>query len=606
MRMFLQSLSRSFGLKSSNSSPRLPKSPVRNSRLRLEELENRLVPASITLSNSSAPEFRPTGAVVGTLTASETGSGHTYTYALVSGTGSDGNGAFVVNGNQLLTTDSFDSAVHPSYSILVQATDETNQTFVQNFTITVTNNLNVSRTGRTFLVTGTPADDTFVFTENATRNLIVVNGSMYAVDTPSIDTVNINGQGGNDFATLTGGSGVNTSVLSPTAGTLTGTGYQVNVSNVPNITVMGGSGDTATLYDTSNNNNSNFTGTPTSSNFIRTGTFSETATGFGHVNAVAAKGTADSATLYDAAGNNTFVGSPVYSTLQGTGYSQLVAGFTTVSARHLSGTNDVGYLYDNSGTNTFTAHSGSSSLTADDSSYSVETVNYNVVTAFSAPGTTDNAAFYDVAGVGNAFVGTPTDAHMQGAGYFKQEVGFAVVNAYSSPTSTDYAYLSDTGGTNAFYASPTSSYLSGSGYFLNILNFKSVQATSAAGANDTATFVGVSSGSNVFISTTVNSYVYGPGFLGVGYGFKTVIAQGSQTDTANLYDSISTTVVNTADSGGINTYIGQGKSGTLTDDAQTFTATGFGYVNIINKSADYDQASTNGLTYNLTEFGVWH
>ena len=103
---------------------------------------------SLPLSNQSVLEFRPNGTAVGTLSTTESGSGHTFTYTLVSGTGSTNNASFSISGNQLVTADAFASALQSSYSVLVQSTDETNQTVQQAFTITVTPDPNLSLTGK--------------------------------------------------------------------------------------------------------------------------------------------------------------------------------------------------------------------------------------------------------------------------------------------------------------------------------------------------------------------------------------------------------------------------------------------------------------------------
>ena len=66
--------------------------------------------STLTLSSTSVAELRAAGTTVGAFQASEPGTNHTFTYALVSGAGSTDNGSFVVSGNQLLTADAFDFA----------------------------------------------------------------------------------------------------------------------------------------------------------------------------------------------------------------------------------------------------------------------------------------------------------------------------------------------------------------------------------------------------------------------------------------------------------------------------------------------------------------
>jgi hypothetical protein len=85
-------------------------------------------------------------------------------------------------------------------------------------------------------ITGTSGNDNFVFVAGAVRHSINLNGVPLAVDTTSVDIVAFNGEGGSDTASIYGRStGVNTLVLNPGAGTLTGTGYEVSL-RAPNIT----------------------------------------------------------------------------------------------------------------------------------------------------------------------------------------------------------------------------------------------------------------------------------------------------------------------------------------------------------------------------------
>lgn len=79
-------------------------------------------PTDISLANASVPENQPAGTIVGRLrtTAAVAGS---FTYSLVSGTGSDDNALFAVSGDQLVTTGSFDYETRHSYQIRVRTTN---------------------------------------------------------------------------------------------------------------------------------------------------------------------------------------------------------------------------------------------------------------------------------------------------------------------------------------------------------------------------------------------------------------------------------------------------------------------------------------------------
>ena len=95
-------------------------------------------PTGIALSNSSVAEGQVAGTVVGQLTTSDPDSGDTFTYSLVSGTGSDGNASFAISGNYLTTAATFDVATQSSYTVRVLSTDQDGLYTDQVFTITVT------------------------------------------------------------------------------------------------------------------------------------------------------------------------------------------------------------------------------------------------------------------------------------------------------------------------------------------------------------------------------------------------------------------------------------------------------------------------------------
>ena len=96
-------------------------------------------PTDITLSASSIPENQPSGTAVGTLGTVDPDAGNTFTYSLVSGTGSTDNTSFAVSGNTLQTAAIFDFEAKNSYSIRLRTTDQGGLWFEKAFTISVTN-----------------------------------------------------------------------------------------------------------------------------------------------------------------------------------------------------------------------------------------------------------------------------------------------------------------------------------------------------------------------------------------------------------------------------------------------------------------------------------
>ena len=99
------------------------------------------IPTNIQLSASSIAENQASGTAVGVFSTTDPDAGNTFTYTLVSGTGSTDNASFTIGGpggNSLLTAASFDFEAKPSYSIRVRSTDQGGLWFEQQFTITVT------------------------------------------------------------------------------------------------------------------------------------------------------------------------------------------------------------------------------------------------------------------------------------------------------------------------------------------------------------------------------------------------------------------------------------------------------------------------------------
>ena len=96
-------------------------------------------PTNISLSASSINENVAANSTVGTLSTTDTDAGNTFTYTLVSGTGSTDNVSFNISGSSLLITASPDFEAKNSYSVRVRTTDQGSLTFEKVFTITIIN-----------------------------------------------------------------------------------------------------------------------------------------------------------------------------------------------------------------------------------------------------------------------------------------------------------------------------------------------------------------------------------------------------------------------------------------------------------------------------------
>ena len=123
-------------------------------------------PTDLTSTTSSFNEKIAGASSVATLGSVDPDTGNTFTYSLVSGTGSADNGAFTVVGNQLQINGSPDFESKSSYVIRVRTTDLDGLFFEKNLTFAV-NNLNEAPTALTVSATN--------FNENIASASVVAN-----------------------------------------------------------------------------------------------------------------------------------------------------------------------------------------------------------------------------------------------------------------------------------------------------------------------------------------------------------------------------------------------------------------------------------------------
>lgn len=96
-------------------------------------------PTDIALLPGTVAENQPAGTLVGTLSTSDLDIGDTFTYTLVSGSGSSDNANFTISGNHLLSAAAFNYETQNSYSIRVRSTDAGGLYFEKSLVVAVTN-----------------------------------------------------------------------------------------------------------------------------------------------------------------------------------------------------------------------------------------------------------------------------------------------------------------------------------------------------------------------------------------------------------------------------------------------------------------------------------
>jgi len=152
-------------------------------------------PTDIQLSANTIAENSSIGSQIGLLTASDQDASETFTYALVSGTGSTDNASFKISGNKLLTNAALDYETKNTLSIRLRVTDKAGAYFEKAFTINV---LNINE----FAPTAIALSNTSI-NENLPAGQII--GSLSTSDLDGVDTHTfalVSGTGSTDNASF--------------------------------------------------------------------------------------------------------------------------------------------------------------------------------------------------------------------------------------------------------------------------------------------------------------------------------------------------------------------------------------------------------------------
>lgn len=96
-------------------------------------------PTDIALSSTSIIENSASGSSVGNFSTTDEDDGDSHTYTLVNGTGDTDNTDFTIVGSQLRTNTTLDFETKTTYSIRVESEDASGGTYIEVFTISVTN-----------------------------------------------------------------------------------------------------------------------------------------------------------------------------------------------------------------------------------------------------------------------------------------------------------------------------------------------------------------------------------------------------------------------------------------------------------------------------------
>jgi gliding motility-associated-like protein len=153
-------------------------------------------PTNINISNLLIPENTIRNTTIAQFTSVDTDQSDSYTYSLVSGSGSIDNRSFYISAGELKTDTTFDLNLKPTYSIRVRTTDLGGLSFEKQFTITITNSNDAP--------TDIQISNDSIF-ENSSANSLIGNFSTTDPDVGDIHTYSLTG-GLNDnlFFTIIG------------------------------------------------------------------------------------------------------------------------------------------------------------------------------------------------------------------------------------------------------------------------------------------------------------------------------------------------------------------------------------------------------------------
>ena len=344
------------------------------------------------------------------------------------------------------------------------------------------------------VVHGTSGDDEFVFlpveTTTIDAYLASINGVQYELPPDQLTTISFDGGDGNDEADLTGTSGNDHVLLSPTTAVLTADAFTATVAGTESIAVA------------------------------------------------AANGTEDVAELTDSDGDDTFAGSASASTMIGSGYRNAVTGFEYTHAYARAGGHDTATLEDTAGDDQLYAEAtarGSVARLVDSQGF-VRTKFFDVTQANAVNGGTDEASFTDSAG-NDHFAGAPDLSTMTIAGYTQSAAGFEVVHAYARNGGTDVAEMTDSGGDDQLVATDEYMKLFGDGFYVRAKFFDAAHGYARNGGNDSARLYGTS-GDDTFTATDEWGKLVGANTANRAKFFENVTAYGQGgTDEASFTDS---------------------------------------------------------------------
>ncbi len=443
----------------------------------------------------------------------------------------------------------------------------------------------------------------------------VLYGNGYNATVTQMESVTVNG-GSNDIAQLHDSTGNDRLVSFPTSTTLSGTGYSNTVNGYGNITVFGNNGgadDFAEIYDTDGDDHvrsfPEFTDINSSGGSVNG--LNRTVHGFDRVNVYGTSGGSnDFAEWWDSTGGDTFQAFPDFAVMNrvngGSGTnSRYVSGFDRYNAYAVNGGHDFTELYDTDGNDqlrSFGPWTDISSTTGSRAGRYVYAANFEQVNSYAIFGGHNFAEFYDTEGT-DRFRSFSNFSDMQSisgpyTGNYRYASGYNQVNSYAViGGGDDLAELYDTPGNDHLRSFEPFVDMSSDGLYRYVSSYERVNSYAISGGTDFAEFYDTS-GNDAYrgtanfsdMSSSVGLYRYASGYDKV----NTYRTSGSGTDTATLYAGA-----------GSNHFLGRNNFGQLVGNGFDLYASGYQPLTIDGSSGSTNTKDVSGISYTLSEVGVW-
>ncbi|MGI9456394.1 MAG: hypothetical protein ACR2NU_07520, partial [Aeoliella sp.] len=342
----------------------------------------------------------------------------------------------------------------------------------------ITNQVAVA--GATLTVTGTTGDDSISFTAGGNYD-VTVSSVDYSFNSGAIDTVVIDGSGGDDSIDITGDAIDETFTLSPGSVTVASAGYNLTATSFENVLAVGGGGsDVAILNDTVGDD---ILTTWWDRAIMYGNGYWNDARGFSQVTAYASSGD-DLAILRDSAGDDTYTTWSDRAILYGDGFWNDARGFDRTEAYASTG-NDLAILRDTDGDDTYSTWWDRAIMFGN--GYWNDARGFDRTEAYATNGN-DIAILRDTDG-DDIYTTWWDRAIMYGAGYWNDAQGFDQTTSYATK-GNDIAVLRDSSAHDEVHASGSTAYMTSALYRNEADGFDQVNVYDEDGDGTDEAFVG--------------------------------------------------------------------------------------------------------------------